>query len=847
MPGQGSAARQRWRQPLALALAVLMLVAGAAQAAREPVLRALKLPHNYYWRELYLPQLTSGPSAAAFSPDGTEVIYSMAGSLWRQRLGSTEAVELTHGPGYDYQPDWSRDGRWVAFVRHHEDALALRVLDLQTGSEHALTAGGAVEVEPRFAPDGRRLAYVSTRDGGQFNVWTARFEDGRLADAAPLLPLRRSAVNRYYYGSTDHVINPSWSPDGATLLVVTNREVAWGTGDIWSVPLAQPDAARMLLREETSWAARPEFAPGGRRILYSSYQGRQWHQLWIAGAQGESPMPLTFGEFDRRNARWSPDGRRVLYVSNEHGNTELWVQDVVGGARSRVEADERRYRRPMTTLAVAIRDGNGAVLPGRVNVLAADGRHYGPDDAWLHADDGYDRARQAHEDHYFHCAGDCRVSVPQGELRVRVQHGLAHLPVERRVQAGAAGAGVEAVLVAHALPRAYGTWTSADQHVHMNYGGHYRNEPAILAQQARAEDLDVVYNLVVNKEQRVTDIASFDTTPFRARGVTIHTAQEFHTSYWGHLGLLHLDDHFLAPDFAAYRHSGYASPYPHNGVIAGLAHAQGALVGYVHPYDWSIVPEREANLSHQFPADVAHGRVDYFELVSFSDPRANDAVWHRLLNLGYRIPAGAGTDAMANYASLRGPVGLNRIYLPDTPPGRDALVAALRGGRGFVTNAPLLGLRVEGLAPGDTLELDAARSVRYEAAVRSIVPLDRIELLVNGKVAQRLRAPNGRDGDFRGRIRIPASGWVALRALREDAEPLIADLYPYGHTNPVWVEVAGKPAQAPEDARYFVRWMDRVIAEAKARDDYNDAGERAETLDYLEAARAIFQRQASPP
>src|SRR5688500_1169438 len=105
-----------------LVFIVTLLVAPVAlPAAREPVLKQVDVPHSYYWREMYIPQVTSGPSAAAFSPDGSEVVYSMAGSLWRQAIGSDSAKELTHGPGYDLQPDWSRDGRWIGFVRYHDD------------------------------------------------------------------------------------------------------------------------------------------------------------------------------------------------------------------------------------------------------------------------------------------------------------------------------------------------------------------------------------------------------------------------------------------------------------------------------------------------------------------------------------------------------------------------------------------------------------------------------------------------------------------------------------------------------------------------------------------------------
>jgi len=67
-----------------------------ATAKREPVLKQVDLPHSYYWRELYLPQLTTGPSSVSFMPDGNRLIYSMAGSLWRQTIGSDEPTELTH-------------------------------------------------------------------------------------------------------------------------------------------------------------------------------------------------------------------------------------------------------------------------------------------------------------------------------------------------------------------------------------------------------------------------------------------------------------------------------------------------------------------------------------------------------------------------------------------------------------------------------------------------------------------------------------------------------------------------------------------------------------------------------
>ena len=665
----------------------------------------------------------------------------MGGSLWQQAIGSDEAIELTHATGaYDYQPDVAPDGLSVVFSRNMGDALELWRLDLKSGREMPLTSGGAVNVEPRLSPDGKRIAWVSTNGTGHFNLFIADIGPDGLRNARPLLGERQSKITRYYYSTYDNALNPSWTPDGQRIIFVTNNEVAWGTGDIWSVAVNDPADRRKLLSEETSWNARPETSPDGRRVLFASYHGRQWRQLWLTTPDGAAPLPLTFGEFDRGNARWSPDGERIAYISNEHGNTSLIVQEAVGGAQKPISATRRRYKTAEARLTLDIRDEQGRSVPARVAVLGSDRRAAAPIAAWMHADDGFDRARQSSETHYFHCASPCTLEAPAGDAAIWVQRGFRYLPWRQTVKLAAGTDQTLAVkLQLNDLPAEFGKWRSADLHVHMNYGGTYRNTPENLARQARAEDLDVVYNLIVNKEERIPDIGYFraDPDPASGDGVLILHAQEYHTSFWGHLGLLHLSDHLLTPDFSAYQHTALASPFPHNGTVADLAHAQGALVGYVHPFDWDIDPAKEKSLSNQLPADVANGKVDYIEVVGFSDHKATANVWYRLLNLGYHLPAGAGTDAMANYASLRGPVGMNRVFLDtggETTPA--ALKAALKSGRTFASNGPLLGLELDGKRPGDTVSRGAPGKLGYRIALRSPVAVDHLELVQNGKVVR---------------------------------------------------------------------------------------------------------------
>ena len=290
--------------------------------------------------------------------------------------------------------------------------------------------------------------------------------------------------------------------------------------------------------------------------------------------------------------------------------------------------------------------------------------------------------------------------------------------------------------------------------------------------------------------------------------------QEYHTSFWGHLGLLHLDDHFLTPDFASYRHTAMASPYPHNGVIADLAHAQSGLVGYVHPFDWSIVPEKEKSLTHQLPADVINGKVDYLEVVGVRRPQGDRRSLVPAAESRLPAAAGAGTDAMANYASLRGPVGMNRVFL-DTGGSRE-LGRGIRRAQGGprIRQQRAAARAARGWQkPGD--------SVRDAGAGQARVP--RRAALVRTGRSPRTGAerpgpeglhPLGRPTD----ISTPKANWNWTGAAGCCCAPgttapirRCSTCIRTRRTNPIYLKSPAGAPSAQSDAAYFAAWIDRVI------------------------------------
>jgi hypothetical protein len=260
-------------------------------------------------------------------------------------------------------------------------------------------------------------------------------------------------------------------------------------------------------------------------------------------------------------------------------------------------------------------------VPARVSVTVPDGRSFAPDSAWRHADEGFDRSERRFEYGYFHTPGASDVMVPAGPVSVEVSKGPEYRIDRRQLTVPASGTLAARVVLRRLVDLPAGGWWGGDLHVHMNYGGAYRNDPRHLALQAAAEGLNVVENLVVNKEQRIPDMSFFRSgpDPVSTPDLLIVHGQEFHTSIWGHTALLGLDDHYLMPDYAGYVNTAAASLFPSNAEVADLAHAQGALFGYVHPFDTRPDPlDRNEPLSYEMPADAALGKLDYFEVMGFS-------------------------------------------------------------------------------------------------------------------------------------------------------------------------------------------------------------------------------------
>jgi len=231
----------------------------------------------------------------------------------------------------------------------------------------------------------------------------------------------------------------------------------------------------------------------------------------------------------------------------------------------------------------------------------------------------------------------------------------------------------------------------------------------------------------------------------------------------------------------------------------------------------------------------------------WSDEYVSANVWYRVLNLGFRVPASAGTDAMTNY--WRAPaIGTTRVYVRTGPKlDYNEWLRALTAGRSFVTNGPLLFMRADKKEPGDELRLpaDGATSVRVEVEAQSMLPMEMLDIIQNGKVVRSVKIADPSRVTFAEDIPVERSGWIAARVTGPERQHLLMDSYVYAHTSPVYVTRGSARSTSPEDGRYFLRWIDRVLVLLEQSEAFDTPAQKKEVIELWRRARAVYASLAT--
>ncbi len=814
--------------------------------------------HNFY----FPPAPSSSPWYPAWHPGGERVAVAMSGSLWEVDIATGDAHEIVYGPDYYSSPDYSPDGAWLLYTADDGGrTIHLEALNTATGERHRLTEGGHTHTDPRFSPSGDRIAYVSTAPSGYFNVYIRAFANGAWAGPEIAVTSDNSfGRNRLYFGPWDMHISPAWLPNGEELLIVSNRDVALGSGNVYRVPARAGgiEQRRAVLAEQTLYRTQPHVSYDGRRFVYSSTAGaaEQFQNLYVQPTTGGEPYKMTFFDFDAFHPRWSPDAEWIAFVANGGGPAtahdpgglpQLYLLEANGGRLRRIDITERHWARRMGTLSVttvAPGAADGAEpepLASRVHLTASDGKFYAPADA-------YARVARA-GDRIFHHPGSFTVELPAGTAEMTFVRGFETDPQTVRAEVRAGEVTELAVELEEISDVSDDGWFSGSTHLHMNYAGNLRNSLENLMMMSAAEDQDIVNEQIANKDNRILDhqfwIPGGGPHPLSEPDRVLVVGQEYRPPFYGHVFMFGHTDHLIAPYAMGYEGTAIESLYPSNTDMLLKAKAQGATTAYVHSFFNGDPLEGNLGGAKGFIVDAALAAAD---AVEWSTPQDGWPPLYAVWSNGIRTALVGGEDAISSLHATP-LVGSMRTYVR-TPDGRltmEGWFQGLRDGRAYMSSGPLVEFTVEGRGPGEDVALDAPGEVRVSGRVWGIVALEMAELVVNGEVVRTYTFEGDRKSlEIDDRVALAGSSWIHLRVTGPGVDRWPLDTsYPQAATNPVWVTVAGRPIRSAEAAEYALRWIDRLQEMAEEWPGWRSEGEKEHVYAQFEEAREVYRRRGA--
>jgi hypothetical protein len=437
---------------------------------------------------------------------------------------------------------------------------------------------------------------------------------------------------------------------------------------------------------------------------------------------------------------------------------------------------------------------------------------------------------------FFHSSNSFEIRMPSGETTIQATRGLEYELTHEVINLEKAPSDVTMRLKRWIDMASLG-WYSSDAHIHANYTAEHHQviTSRDVLDYTVAEDLHLPNMMVANSSGAYLHDRSLFEGELHASSRSpylIRWNEEMRNAgLYGHMCFYNLRT-LVEPLYTGFRDSPHWEDYPPNFTQAKAARDQGGAVTYAHP---GYAPTFEGASARELPIDLALGHADAMDVLSNNPEETALDLWYKLLNCGFRLGISAGTDSFTNVADHYIPGG-GRVYAHvDGVLTYEKWIDAYRRGRTFATNGPMIFLTVNGRLPGEELRLDPGKQkVRVKVDVRSKLPVDKIELVVNG---QPRAWTNEAD------LELDRSAWIAARAVGPWHRLVLNDTSLFAHTSPVYVQLGDAPVRSRHDAAFWLDWIDKLIARVRQRGQFANDSHRNEVIELFTKARAIYEER----
>lgn len=292
-------------------------------------------------------------------------------------LGPTHVVEFETDEGTWMNVDVSPDGQTIVFDLLG-DLYTMPIAGSGSGLATRVTSGPAFDMQPRFSPDGKRIAFSSDRDG-LWNIWVMNADGNK--------PSLVSKENRWFVNS------PTWAPDGQSIYARKHfvKQRSLGAGEIWQFHVAGGDGLQVT--EKNGWqkdAGEPAISPDGQVLYYSKdvtpgetfeYNKDPFGTIYAImrrDLKTGKERSVTARPGGSITPRVSPDGKSLAFIRRVDLGSRLFVRDLATGVeRSVFDGLDKDLQEAWAVHGVYAQyawtpDGKGFVIWGRGGLWRVD-------------------------------------------------------------------------------------------------------------------------------------------------------------------------------------------------------------------------------------------------------------------------------------------------------------------------------------------------------------------------------------------------------------------------------------------------------------------------------------------
>jgi serine/threonine protein kinase len=268
--------------------------------------------------------------------------------IWTMNPDGTDPRQLTFGPGDKSHPRWSPDGSKMLYAAPggrddygNDLGMDLFVMNAdRSGEATNLTRNIGDDIEPKWSPDGNRIAFTSTRVNDLRQVFvmpvTCQPAPDTCQPSGQVVNLSAGFAVEYA---------PAWSPDGGTVAVVASINQA--PGRIYTRPAAAGKSTIFDLQDRIIGADHLTWSSDGRFLAFSWLVKRGKQEIYIADLQnrGLDPIALTLS-LGNKEPTFSPDGQWIAFTSTRDQDPEIYIMTTNGTGQKNLTNDPSRDLQP---------------------------------------------------------------------------------------------------------------------------------------------------------------------------------------------------------------------------------------------------------------------------------------------------------------------------------------------------------------------------------------------------------------------------------------------------------------------------------------------------------------------